>query len=73
MHINTANPGDRFEITGRDEKTNQPVTTKFEIVEISWFPSPIKHGVFYHGATVKTEDGTEAVLDFITLECSQKL
>jgi hypothetical protein len=72
MKINDAQPGDKFQITGIDEETNQPVTTEFEIIEISWFPSPIKRGVLYHGAKVKMENGVEEVIDFITLECSKK-
>ncbi len=73
VKINEAKPGDTFEITGTHEETKKLVIVKFEIVEISWFPSPIKPGVYFHGAKVKLEDQTEHILDFITLECSKKI
>jgi hypothetical protein len=72
MKINESKPGDKFQIRLQNVQ-GQAVDVKFEIIEVSWYPSPVKEGCFYHGAKVRFEDSEETVLDFIALECSDKV
>lgn len=73
MKIDTMKAGERYRLRGTNAETNKPSHIDFTIVEIIWYPSPVKPAVLMRGAKVRNDSGGEAVLFFLELEFCERI
>ncbi len=55
MQASEMKVGGKYEFAARDATTGTPVTVRFTIIEVGWYPSRIKPGLNFYGAVIHVE------------------
>lgn len=72
LKIDSMEPGQTWQLTGRGDDGKEK-TVDFQIVETGWYPSSSAPAVLFRGARVRTDEGLEDTLPFLTLEFAQRV
>jgi len=73
LKIDDMKPGEEWELDCRDEKTGKQNTIRFRIIEVGWYPTPVKPGALMQGVRCQSDSSGEGILFFLELESARKV